>query len=256
MWSLGATLCHALTGKPPYEVGDNVMGALYRIVNDEPPRPANAGWLAPLLVEPRWSRTRPQRWSAAQARDFLEAGPVDTDVRPTRRTRRRRTATLETVPAPGRPAPVHVAAPARRRTPRGAAPWRRSSSRVAGPDRRRVRHRAAERRRPDPSAADPATTPSSLDASTPRSTAHRGRPWRRSSTTTSTSSSSDPEAAFEHADPGVPGGERRARGLPRLLGRPSTSTKLESISADPETMVVDYTLHATRPRRGAKTESR
>ena len=49
VWALGATLYHALEGKPPYETGDNLMGALYRIVNDEPPRPANAGWLAPLL---------------------------------------------------------------------------------------------------------------------------------------------------------------------------------------------------------------
>ena len=50
VWSLGATLCHALTGKPPYEVGDNVMGALYRIVHEDPPRPDNAGWLRPLLA--------------------------------------------------------------------------------------------------------------------------------------------------------------------------------------------------------------
>ena len=40
VWSLGATLFHALTGRPPYEVGDNVLGTLYRIVHEEPPRPA------------------------------------------------------------------------------------------------------------------------------------------------------------------------------------------------------------------------
>ena len=43
VWSLGATLYHALDGRPPYEVGDNLMGALYRIVHEEPPRLANAG---------------------------------------------------------------------------------------------------------------------------------------------------------------------------------------------------------------------
>ena len=36
-------------GRPPYEVGDNVMGALYRIVHEDPPRLANAGWLGALL---------------------------------------------------------------------------------------------------------------------------------------------------------------------------------------------------------------
>ena len=46
VWSLGATAFHALAGRPPYEVGDNVMGALYRIVHEDPPRLANAGWLA------------------------------------------------------------------------------------------------------------------------------------------------------------------------------------------------------------------
>lgn len=38
VWSLGATLFHALNGQPPYAVGDNVLGAMYRIVNEEPPR--------------------------------------------------------------------------------------------------------------------------------------------------------------------------------------------------------------------------
>ena len=76
VWSLGATLCHALTGKPPYDVGDNVMGALYRIVHEDTPRPANAGWLAPLLAA-TMVKDPEQRWTAAQAREFLEARPQD-----------------------------------------------------------------------------------------------------------------------------------------------------------------------------------
>lgn len=31
VWALGATLFHALTGRPPYEVHGNLMGALYQI---------------------------------------------------------------------------------------------------------------------------------------------------------------------------------------------------------------------------------
>ncbi len=43
VWSLGATLFHALSGRPPYDVTDNLMGALYRIVHEDPPRLANTG---------------------------------------------------------------------------------------------------------------------------------------------------------------------------------------------------------------------
>ena len=74
VWSLGATIFHALAGRPPYEVGDNLMGALYRIVHEEPPRLADAGWLAP-LVAATMTREPSHRWSMAQVRDFLKAGP-------------------------------------------------------------------------------------------------------------------------------------------------------------------------------------
>ena len=52
VWSLGATAYHALAGTPPYEVGDNLMGALYRIVHEEPPHLANAGWLGGCSTTP------------------------------------------------------------------------------------------------------------------------------------------------------------------------------------------------------------
>ena len=73
VWSLGATLFHALSGRPPYEVGDNLMGALYRIVHEEPPRLPDAGWLGPLL-EATMAREPADRWSMAQVRDALLAG--------------------------------------------------------------------------------------------------------------------------------------------------------------------------------------
>ena len=38
VWSLGGTLFHALAGRPPYDVGDNVLGGLYKIVHEDPPR--------------------------------------------------------------------------------------------------------------------------------------------------------------------------------------------------------------------------
>jgi len=70
VWSLGATAFHVLAGRPPYEIGDNVLGALYRIVHDEPPRLDDAGWMSPLL-EGTMVRDPRLRWSMAQVRDFL-----------------------------------------------------------------------------------------------------------------------------------------------------------------------------------------
>ena len=81
VWSLGATLFHALAGRPPYDVGDNVLGTMYRIVHEDPPRLANAGWLAPLL-EATMTREPAERWPMARVRDFLAAGPAGTRVAP------------------------------------------------------------------------------------------------------------------------------------------------------------------------------
>src|SRR5215218_2782391 len=73
VWSLGATLYHALAGHTPYDVTENLMGGLYRIVHEEPPRLEGAGWLAPVL-EHTMTRDPRDRWSMAQVRDFLDQG--------------------------------------------------------------------------------------------------------------------------------------------------------------------------------------
>jgi serine/threonine protein kinase len=73
VWSLGATLFHALAGHTPYDVSENLMGALYRIVHEEPPRLRDAGWLAPVL-EHTMTRDPADRWSMTQVRHFLEQG--------------------------------------------------------------------------------------------------------------------------------------------------------------------------------------
>jgi len=70
VWSLGATLFHAVVGTPPYDVGSNVLGGLYRIVNDDPPRlpPDNAaaGLLGVMMV-----KDPARRWPAQRVRDDL-----------------------------------------------------------------------------------------------------------------------------------------------------------------------------------------
>lgn len=75
VWSLGASLYHALAGRPPYEVGDNVLGALYRIVHEDPPRLDDPGWLGPLL-EATMCRDPEHRWDMATVRDVLLSGPT------------------------------------------------------------------------------------------------------------------------------------------------------------------------------------
>ncbi len=70
VWSLGATLFHTVSGSPPYAVGDNLIGALYKIVHEEPPRlPVEhpmAGLLAVMMV-----RDPQQRWPMRRVRDEL-----------------------------------------------------------------------------------------------------------------------------------------------------------------------------------------
>lgn len=75
VWSLGATLFHVLAGRPPYDIGDHVLGGLYKIVNDPPPRLPEAGRLAPLL-EGAMEKDPRRRWSMVQVRDFLDGRPV------------------------------------------------------------------------------------------------------------------------------------------------------------------------------------
>ncbi len=72
VWSLGATLYHALAGRPPYG-GDNVMALLYQIVHSDPPRLPGAGWLAEFL-DHTMTPVPAQRWPVAVARDFLRQG--------------------------------------------------------------------------------------------------------------------------------------------------------------------------------------
>ncbi len=70
VWSLGATLYHAVSGRPPYDVGDNLIGALYKIVHEEPPRLPDVHPMAG-LVSVMMNRDVEQRWSMPRVRDEL-----------------------------------------------------------------------------------------------------------------------------------------------------------------------------------------
>jgi serine/threonine protein kinase len=131
VWSLGATMYHALSGRPPYDVGENLLGALYRIVHEEPPRlGASAGWLAPVLLATMAQQSE-DRWSMAHVRDFLAGGPsaplpaplpqaVPVGVPASPQTGPTSTQVIAAVP-PVSPAPGEAPAPAPRPRRRSAA---------------------------------------------------------------------------------------------------------------------------------------
>jgi serine/threonine protein kinase len=113
VWSLGATMFHVLAGHPPYDLGDNVLGGLYRIVHEEPPRLADAGWLAPLL-EATMERDLSRRWTMPQVHAYLASG----GTRSLGAADFAQTGTLEAVPAPP-PNPQPTPEPTPQPPPRG-----------------------------------------------------------------------------------------------------------------------------------------
>ena len=123
VWSLGATTYFTLAGHPPYDVGGNVLGAMYRIVHEDPPRLTNAGWLTPLL-DSTMTTDPSERWPMAQVRDFLAGTPVP-----------ERTQTLRAVPPvpppPTTPPPTPAPAPAPAPVPASAPAHRSTGGPVA-----------------------------------------------------------------------------------------------------------------------------
>ena len=70
VWALGATLYHALEGRPPYDMGGNVMAGMYQIVHGPEPRSDRAGMLTGLL-EHTLVKDPESRWTMDQVRNAL-----------------------------------------------------------------------------------------------------------------------------------------------------------------------------------------
>jgi hypothetical protein len=259
MWSLGATVFHALVGQPPYEVGDNVLGALYRIVHEEPPRPPRPGWLAPLL-EGTMTREPQDRWTAAAVRDFLDAGPVGPR--------------LATVPQPT-PAPVALAAqhstqvlrptPAPASTPVAPAPRPRPERRtswglvalgavaviLASFIAFAIASQLGGRDDGANDDAGPGTGESAgaepSESAGPGPTAEDMEGFVATYLDTVVS---DPESAFAMLTPDF---QEASGGLDEYLGfwGDVTSTKLDSVDADPDALTVSYHYEYVKKGQGS-----
>jgi hypothetical protein len=248
VWSLGATIFYVLSGRTPYEMGDNVMGGLYRIVHDEPPRLADAGWLAPLL-EATMVKDPSRRWSMARVRDFLAAGPADT--RPPTRVLPVAVSEDEEAAETRSLAAVGPAAPPDPPTPQ--APGRRPRTReiVA-----LVGFAVAvvlalvlfavlpgDRSKPDSAAGGPTSSPAASQASSPGKTPATAKPTVRGMESFIrdyvAAVGSDPDSAWPMLTPKF---QRESGGLDtyRRFWSGVGRGRVLAISADPSNLVVSY----------------
>ncbi|RLV50974.1 serine/threonine protein kinase [Nocardioides mangrovicus] len=246
MWSLGATAFHALEGHAPYAADGPLVGTLYKIVNDEPPQPTRAGWLAP-MVRGLMQRDPAARWSAEQVVDFLgsrgrTAAPVVTPVVP-----------LDAAPEPApEPAPERTAsfAPARRRGGRlplllvgvGLVLLLAIVAGVVLLDRRGGGDGGSA------ATASSSPTPSATASSTPSPTAATMAAFVQTYLTTVTS---DADEAFAMLTPAFQATSGGIKGYEGFWGTVRDATA-SNVSADPAKLTVSYDV-AYRMRRGKDT---
>ncbi len=253
VWSIGASLYHALAGRPPYEVGDNLMGALYKIVHEEPPQLPDAGWLGPLL-ERTMTRDPADRWPMSQVRDFLAAGPDATQVM----------AAPAPVPeppkTPAEPMPVPAPVAPASQAPRRRTPWLLAVAGVVllvvlvavawmlvtgGDD-------VPTANQPTGSSDSPAPTETSESSETPvdEPTADGMEGFIGDYLT---AAAADPSTSFPMLTRSF---QRASGGFESYAGFWNTvdTAELVDVSADPESLTVTYTVAYTKTDGSAPTE--
>ncbi len=265
VWSLGATLYYTLAGHPPYDVGDNVLGTMYRIVHDEPPRLTNAGWLSPLLLATM--TTEPgDRWSMAQVRDFLADGPsvapppvAGAPVPLTPEPERTQVMSHAAPPVPpASPAPIE-----RRRSAAGVVAIVAAVAAIivlaiiawmAGTGGGDNQTRGTSGRSNAPKTSTPPSTPATTAPTTPTSsapadvTADGMESFIETYLTTATS---DPKSSWEMLTPGFQV-QSGGFGQYQKFWNGFQSADLLSAEADPETRQISYTVEYVR-KDGSKT---
>lgn len=239
VWSLGATLFHTLAGRPPYDVSGNVLGALYRIVHEDPPRLDDAGWMAP-LVESSMCHDPTQRWSMAEVADFLRAGPGATVPDD-------RTEVMATVPPPAPPpdpAPEPEPEPTQSRRARrsgGVLAWLVGAAVVALGVMIGVIVYYGGQDSPEPPAQEtPTQSPPTSAPETPQANAEEMEAFVSNYLETA---STDPESSFEMLTPEFQQESGGLEGYAGWWGRVSNTQLLDvSASVDgPDNLTVSYT---------------
>jgi len=265
VWSWGATLFHLLAGSPPYDVHDNLMGALYRIVHEEPPRLTNAGWLAPAL-EHTMTRSPEDRWSMAEVRDFLDgAGDVTIHPTPLAAFDEDSTRLLQPTPAiavppvkvdPELAAPGTPASPVRRRS-RSPWPWVAAAAVLVAVGVIVAAALAGRHGPSSPSATPPSRTssgPSSPSTTTATGAGIDQRAAMRSFLTRYLSTAtSDRQQAFAMLTKPY---QAASGGFPGYDGFWSTisSARAVDVSADPTALTVTYDVAYTKTDGEQTTE--
>lgn len=248
VWSLGATLYHAVTGKPPYDVGDNLIGALYKIVHEDPPRLPRDHPMAGLLSV-MMTHDPEQRWSMPRVRDEL--------VRLSRGQQSTVVAAPVAVPAPERTG----ALPTLRATPVAAAPQDHHGGRrwawialaaVAAVAAVAAAYVWAGRGTPEAlpeesaqssQASETTETDAGTTTSTPALSAEDTRKQMDSFITSYISTvTSDPRAAFDQLTPEF---QKASGGYEGYIGwwGQVRSAELADVSSDPSDLTVGYTVN-------------
>jgi serine/threonine protein kinase len=245
VWSLGATLYHAVTGRPPYEVGDNLIGALYKIVHEDPPRLPGDHPMAGLLTV-MMNRDTEARWSMPRVRDELARiargqrstipAPAPSPAAP-----REETGVLPTVqqPAAVRPAarPGH---PHARRWSLIAAAAVLAVSAVAAAYV--LAGRDTPEAAPDDTRTPRASATTSSSNSTPPLSAEDTREQMDAFITSYLATvTSDPEAAFQQLTPEFREASGGYEGYIGWWGKVRSAT-LEEVESNPSDLTVGYTV--------------
>lgn len=284
VWSLGASLYHALAGRPPYDVGENLIGALYKIVNEDPPRLPDAGPMATVL-EHTMVRDPQQRWTMAQVRDHLDSlrrgeaptqvvpvpapvpPPVETGGGTAEQPVEQPAAQAAAKPAPHtetiRPAPTPASARPRRRS---WLPWLVGAAAVLLVGIVLVALLQDDPEQPTAGAGD-GTTSSSPSPSPSETTEQPTQespteeatqpPTRREMTQFITdylsTVTSDPEATFAMLTPEFQEASKGFEGYSGFWGTVESATPRD-VQADPESLTVTYTVDYVMQNGGEQTD--
>jgi serine/threonine protein kinase len=245
VWSLGATLYHAVTGRPPYDVGDNLIGALYKIVHEDPPRLPGGHPMAGLLTV-MMNRDIDARWPMPRVRDELAriahgqrstvpaAGPVAAPAP------REETGVLPTVQ---QAASVH---PTPRRGHPGARRWGLiAAAAVLAVAAVVAAYVLAGRDTPEAAPEGDTSTPRTSQAtssSAPPLSAEDTRNQMDAFITSYLSTvTSDPRTAFEQLTPEFQEASGGYEGYMGWWGRVRSAT-LEEVESNPSDLTVGYTV--------------